>query len=41
MPIPPHYGEVPDLPGVWASGETLEMCRRELKDVIEGGFWSV
>ena len=32
----PYYGEVPDLPGVWASGETLEMCRRELKDVIEG-----
>ena len=34
-----YYGEVPDLPGVWASGETLEMCRRELKDVndvIEG-----
>ena len=32
----PYYGEVPDLPGVWASGETLEACRRELKDVIEG-----
>ena len=32
----PYYGEVPDLPGVWASGETLEKCRRELKDVIEG-----
>ena len=32
----PYYGEVPDLPGVWASGETLEVCRRELKDVIEG-----
>ena len=35
-PDTPCYGEVPDLPGVWASGETLEMCRRELKDVIEG-----
>ena len=38
-PDTPYYGEVPDLPGVWASGETLEMCRRELKDVddvIEG-----
>ena len=32
----PYYGEVPDLPGVWASGETLESCRFELKDVIEG-----
>ena len=35
-PDNPYYGEVPDLPGVWASGETLEACRRELKDVIEG-----
>lgn len=35
-PDTPYYGEVPDLPGVWASGETLENCRRELKDVIEG-----
>lgn len=32
----PYYGEVADLPGVWARGETLEGCRRELKDVIEG-----
>ena len=35
-PDTPYFGEVPDLPGVWASGETLEACRRELKDVIEG-----
>ena len=35
-PETPYYGEVPDLPGVWASGETLEACRQELKDVIEG-----
>ena len=32
----PYYGEVSDLPGVWACGETLEGCRRELKEVIEG-----
>ena len=32
----PYYGEVADLPGVWACGETLEGCRRELKEVIEG-----
>ena len=32
----PCYGEVPELPGVWASGRTLEGCRRELKEVIEG-----
>ena len=31
-----YYGEVPELPGVWASGRTLESCRRELKEVIEG-----
>jgi len=35
-PNAPYYGEVPDLPGVWATGGTLEVCRRELKDVIEG-----
>jgi predicted RNase H-like HicB family nuclease len=32
----PYYGEVPELPGVWASGPTLESCRRTLKEVIEG-----
>ena len=32
----PYYGEVSDLPGVWACGATLEGCRRELKKVIEG-----
>jgi predicted RNase H-like HicB family nuclease len=32
----PYYGEVPELPGVWASGRTLEDCRANLKEVIEG-----
>lgn len=32
----PDYGEVPELPGVWACGRTLEGCRRALKDVVEG-----
>ena len=32
----PHYGEVPELRGVWATGKTLEECRGTLKDVIEG-----
>lgn len=32
----PYYGEVPDLPGVWACAGTLDGCRRELKDVVEG-----
>lgn len=32
----PYFGEVADLPGVWACGSTLEACRGELKEVVEG-----
>jgi len=32
----PFYGEVKELKGVWATGNTLEECRRNLKEVIEG-----
>jgi len=32
----PYYGEVPGLEGVWASGKTLEECRRNLSEVIDG-----
>ena len=32
----PYYGEIPGLQGVWASGKTLEECRQNLKEVIEG-----
>jgi len=32
----PYYGEVEDLKGVWATGRTLEECRSNLKEVIEG-----
>ena len=32
----PIFGEVPELEGVWASGKTVEECRRELISVIEG-----
>jgi predicted RNase H-like HicB family nuclease len=32
----PYYGEVPELAGVWATGLTLEECRKNLIDVIEG-----
>jgi predicted RNase H-like HicB family nuclease len=32
----PFYGEVPELPGVWATGKTLEECRRNLVEVIDG-----
>jgi len=35
-PDEPYYGEVPELPGVWASGKSLESCRSQLKGVIEG-----
>lgn len=31
-----YYGEVKGLPGVWATGKTLEECRRRLSEVIEG-----
>ena len=32
----PYYGEIKELKGVWATGKTLEQCRENLKDVIEG-----
>jgi predicted RNase H-like HicB family nuclease len=32
----PYYGEVPGLKGVWATGKTLEGCRKNLAEVIEG-----
>jgi len=32
----PYYGEVPSLKGVWATGKTLEECRKNLSEVIEG-----
>jgi len=32
----PYYGEVRELPGVWASGATLEECRRRLAEVLDG-----
>lgn len=30
------YAEVPELPGVLAYGDTLEACRQQLIEVIEG-----
>ncbi len=32
----PYYGEVPGLKGVWATGRTLEECRHNLAEVIDG-----
>lgn len=29
------YGELPELPGVWANAETFEACREELEEVAE------
>jgi predicted RNase H-like HicB family nuclease len=31
----PFYGEVPSLVGVWATGRSLEECRRNLAEAIE------
>ena len=30
------YGSIPDFQGVWANAPTLEACRDELEDVLEG-----
>ena len=30
------YGEIPICNGVWAQGKTLEECRKELQEVLEG-----
>ncbi len=32
----PYYGEVADLQGVWATGRTLEECRKNLAEVLDG-----
>ena len=32
----PYYGEIPELPGVWATGKTLEECRKNLAEVLDG-----
>jgi predicted RNase H-like HicB family nuclease len=31
----PYYGEVPELECVWATGKTLEECRRNLEEVVD------
>jgi predicted RNase H-like HicB family nuclease len=30
----PFYGEVVELKGVWATGKTLEECRKNLEETI-------
>jgi predicted RNase H-like HicB family nuclease len=31
----PYYGEIPGIQGVWATGRTLEECRRNLIQGLE------
>ncbi len=30
------YGEIPECQGVWANTNTLESCRQELQEILEG-----
>jgi predicted RNase H-like HicB family nuclease len=30
------YGEIPECEGVWGNGNTLEACREDLQDALEG-----
>jgi len=30
------FGEIPIVPSVWADADTLEACREELQEVLEG-----
>ncbi len=32
----PYCGEIIELEGVWATGKTLEECRHNLSEVIDG-----
>ena len=31
----PYYGEIPGIQGVWATGNTLEECREQLKETLD------
>jgi predicted RNase H-like HicB family nuclease len=31
----PFFGSIPGCPGVWVSGESLEVCREELQGALE------
>ena len=32
----PYYGQIGELPGVWATGKTEAECREQLAEVVEG-----
>jgi predicted RNase H-like HicB family nuclease len=38
-----YWGEIPGFQGVWGVGATIERCRADLKDALEGwlvlGLW--
>ena len=34
----PFYGEIPECHGVWATGKTLEDCRENLLQGLEGSI---
>lgn len=36
LPDGTFYGEIPDFQGVYANADTLEACREDLQDVLEG-----
>ena len=31
-----YYGEIQALPGVFANADTLEICREQLQEILEG-----
>ena len=36
LPDKSYYGEIPGFQGVWANAVSLEQCRAELQEVLEG-----
>ena len=36
LPDKTYYGEIPGFQGVWVSAVSLEQCRAELQEVLEG-----
>ena len=32
----PYYGEIAELQGIWAVGKSLEECRQNLREAVEG-----
>ena len=36
LPDGTYYGEIPGFQGVYANADTLEACREQLQEVLEG-----